>query len=235
MKGYHIAIILDGNRRFAKKQGLMPWKGHEKGVAKVKEFIDWCISLDDQNINIRELTLYSFSVENFNRAEKEKNRLFKLFKENIKELDKNSKLMEKGVKINFIGRLDMFPNEIVNEMQTMMEKTKQNNNYTINFAMAYGGRTEIIDATKKIAANVKNDKLNIKDIDEELFSRNLYLKDEPEIVIRPGGEKRISNFLIWQSAYSEWFFLDKLWPEITKEDLKKVIEEYKHRERRFGK
>ena len=129
----------------------------------------------------------------------------------------------------------MFPKDIQKEMYEVMEKTKENNNFKLNFAMAYGGRAEIVDATKKIIQKLRNKEINEEDIDENLINENLYLSSSPDILIRPGGEKRISDFLIWQSNYAELFFLDKLWPEFTKEDLENIMEEYKQRERRFGK
>jgi len=225
-----VAIVLDGNRRYGKKQGLKPWKGHKFGVDKVKDLLKWC-----QELGIKELTLYTFSIDNFNRSEQEKKVLFVLFKENIRKLKDDERLDKNGIKVRFIGRLQMFPEDIQKEMYEVMEKTKENNNFKLNFAMAYGGRAEIVDATKKIIKKIKNKEIDEEDIDEQLINENLYLSSSQDILIRPGGEKRISDFLIWQSNYAELFFLDKLWPEFTKEDLVQVIEEFKNRERRFGK
>ncbi|MCK5283352.1 MAG: di-trans,poly-cis-decaprenylcistransferase [Nanoarchaeota archaeon] len=229
-KRLHIGIILDGNRRYAKKKNIVPWKGHAYGADRAKDIINWCDTL-----NVRELTLYTFSVENFNRPEKEKKVLFKLFRSNFKKLEKDKRIDERKIGINFIGRLHMFPNEMVEDMHRLMERTKGNKNYIVNFAMAYGGRAEIVDAVKKIAKEVKNNKISVNEIDEELVTQNLYLADEPDFIIRPGGEKRISNFLIWQSHYSEWIFVDKLWPEFTKADIIDSIDEFKSRKRRFGR
>jgi len=225
-----IAIVLDGNRRYGKKLGLKPWMGHKFGVENVKNIIEWC-----QDLGIKELTLYSFSIDNFKRSEKEIKFLFNLFKRYIKELKNDKRVRDKGIRINYIGRLNMFPQEIQNEMYEVMEKTKKNNKFVVNFAMAYSGRAEITDALKKIIQKIKNKKIIEDDVDENLINDNLYLSSSPDILIRPGGEKRISDFLIWQSNYSELFFIKKLWPELTKEDLIKIIDEYKHRERRFGK
>jgi len=221
----HIAIILDGNRRYAKKQGLNPWRGHKFGVEKVKKILEW-----SQELGIKELTLYSFSIDNFKRSEKEKNFLFNLFKQYIKELKNDESLNKKGVRINYIGRLNMFPKDVQKEMYHIMKKTRKNKKFKVNFAMAYSGRAEITDALKKI---IKNKKL--KDINEKIISKNLYLDSNPDILIRPGGEKRISDFLLWQSAYTEFIFLDKLWPEFNKKDLIDCINEFKRRERRFGR
>lgn len=225
-----IAIILDGNRRYAIKKGIKPWQGHKFGAEKIKDILEWC-----RDLGIKELTLYSFSIDNFNRTEKEKKVLFSLFEENIKKLKNDERLDKNGVKVRFIGRLDMFPGNIQKEMREVMEKTENNNNFKLNFAMAYGGRAEIVDATKKIIQKLKNKEINEEDVNEKLINENLYLSSSPDILIRPGGEKRISDFLIWQSNYAELFFLDKLWPEFTKEDLANIIEEYKQRERRFGR
>ncbi len=228
-KSMHIGIILDGNRRYAKKKGLMQWQGHKEGANKVAELMDWV-----KELGINEITLYSFSVENFNRSEKEKDVLFKLFKESIKKLNKDKRI-DDDIRINFIGRLRMFPKDIVDDMKKIMERTKNNKGYTINFAMAYGGRQEIVDAAKKIASKVKSGGISEEDINEDTITDNLYLSSEPDMIIRPGGEKRVSNFLLWQSYYSEWHFTDKLWPEFTKEDLINAIEDYNSRERRLGK
>lgn len=229
-EGLHIGIILDGNRRFAKKSNIPMWKGHRYGARKIDELVDWSLELD-----IRELTLYSFSMENFRRVKKEKDVLFRIFRAYLKKLDRDERIEKQRIRINFIGRLEMFPKDIYEHMREIMERTMKNDNYTINFAMAYGGRAEIVDAAKKIADKVESGKIKIEEIDEELITSNLYLADEPDLIIRPGGEKRVSNFLIWQGYYSEWYFTDKLWPEFTKEDMIKAIDDYKVRERRFGK
>ena len=224
----HIAIILDGNRRYAKKLGLQPWKGHEFGVKKLNELLEWC-----RELGIRELTLYAFSTENFDRTKTEKDFLFNIFRQEFGNMGCRKDIFENKVRINVIGRLGMFPKSIRNSMLDIMEKTKKQNKFIVNFAMAYGGRQEIADAFKKIIKNSKN--LKPSQINENLITKNLYLKNEPDLVIRPGGEVRLSNFLIWQSTYSELFFIDKLWPEFTKNDLIKILNEFKKRERRFGK
>lgn len=226
----HIGIILDGNRRFSKRLMLKPYKGHEWGAKKVEKLFDWC-----KELGIKELTLYSFSVENFNRPKKEFDFLMKLFKKEFDRLKNDKRLDEDKVRINFIGRIWMFPKDLQETMNYLMEKTKNYDGYIVNFAMAYGGRAEVIDATKKIAEQVKKGEIDIENINEESFSRNLYMEDEPDLIIRTGGEKRTSNFLIWQSVYAEFIFLEKMWPEFEKEDLINCIDEYSKRERRFGK
>ena len=221
-----IAIILDGNRRFAKKLGLQPWKGHEYGLRKLEDLFRWCIEL-----GIKELTLYCFSTENFNRSKKEISYLFDLFWKEFEKMQQSNSIYKDKVKVKVIGRIYMFPEKLQKAVKDAMEKTKNNNSLVVNFALAYGGRQEIIDAFKKI---MENGKIKPNQINEALIMENLYLQCEPDMVIRPGGEVRTSNFLTWQSVYSELIFLDKLWPEFTKEDLIKCIYKFNKRERRFG-
>lgn len=226
----HIGLILDGNRRLAKRLMLKPYKGHELGAEKLKKVFDWC-----KELGVKEITLYCFSYENFNRPKTEFNYLMNLFRKEFENLKDDKKLHDDKVRINFIGRIFMFPKDIQDKMHYLMNMTKDYDNYVINFAMAYGGRQEIIDATKKIAEQIKKGKLDIDQINEELFANNLYMEDEPELIIRTGKEHRTSNFLNFQSAYSEWIFFEKMWPEFEKDDLIACIEEYKKRERRFGR
>jgi len=219
----HIAIILDGNRRFGRKKGKKQWEGHLEGAKKVEELINWCIEL-----GIKEVTLYSFSTENFKRPEKEVNFLFDQFRKHITKLMNDKRIEKEGICVRFIGRLSLFPDDLQEHMNELMEKTKENNKFKINFAMAYGARAEIVDAVNKILSK------GLENVDEGVFSEYLYLKDSPDLLIRPGGEKRLSNFLLWQLSYSELYFTEKLWPEFTKEDLVEAIEEFGERERRFG-
>lgn len=224
----HVGIILDGNRRFAKKLMIKPWKGHEYGAEKIEKLLEWC-----KNIGIEEITLYCFSIENFNRPKEEFNYLMNLFKEEFTKLKDDPRLNE--IKVNFIGRINMFPKDVLDSMNVLMKKTKNNKPYTLNFAMAYGGRAEVIDATIKIAEQVKSGKLDVNEINEEVFEKNLYTASEPDLIIRTSGEKRTSGFLIYQGAYAELIFVDKMWPEFDKEDFVNAIKEYSNRERRFGR
>jgi len=166
----HIGIILDGNRRFAKRLMLKPWKGHEWGAEKVKKLLEWV-----KELGIKELTLYAFSIENFNRPKDEFDFLMDLFRREFELLKDDAKVMEEKIRINIIGRIWMFPEDIREKMYYIMEKTKNNDKYIINIAMAYGGRAEIIDATKKIAEQVKAGRININDINEEVFKRTCIL------------------------------------------------------------
>ena len=227
----HIGIILDGNRRFAKRLMIKPWMGHGWGAKKIEKLIEWTIEY-----KIKELTLYTLSVQNFfSRPEDELNYLLDLFKKEFKNLVNDKRFDKHKIKINFIGRLTLFDKELQKLMEKIMEKTKGNNNITINFAMAYGGREEVIDAVKKITRQIKEGKLNINKINEDSFKDFLYLKDSPDLIIRTGGEKRTSNFLNYQAGYSEWIFLDILWPEFEKKDFVKCLNEFSSRKRRFGK
>jgi len=229
----HIGVILDGNRRFAKRLMVKPWQGHEWGAKKFREFLEWCF-----DAGVSEVTAYVFSIQNFNRPNEEFEYIMKVFKEEVADLlreENLKKLKNEGIRITFIGRTWMLPKELQELQQKVMKETAQNSKKQLNFAMAYGGREEIIDAVKKIAGNVKSGKLDIDKINEETFAKELNLASEPDVVIRTGGEKRTSNFLPWQSTYSEFIFIEKMWPEITKDDFLQCIQEYENRERRFGK
>ncbi|MFH1358429.1 MAG: polyprenyl diphosphate synthase [archaeon] len=222
----HVAIILDGNRRFAKRLMLEPWKGHEYGREKVEEVMDYA-----KDLGVNEMTFYALSVENIkSRPERELNFLYKVFREMFRDMDMD-KIQRNGIKMKFIGDLDLLPENIKELCHKLEEETKDNDNFFVNFCVAYGGKQELVQAVKKILKN----KVNVEDVSEDLIKDNLYLKSEPDMIIRTGGEKRSSNFLSWQSGYSEWFFLDKMWPEFEKQDLIDCIEEFKVRKRNFGK
>src|SRR3989344_7226934 len=226
----HIGLILDGNRRFAKRLMLKPYMGHEWGYKKIKDVLEWC-----KKYKIKELTLYVFSIENFDRPKEEFNFLMKLFEKAFIEAKSDKKIHEDKVRINFIGRINLFPKQVQKAMHELTDSTKSYNNFIVNFAMAYGGRAEIIDATKKIAQQVKEGKLNINEINEEVFKKNIYLESEPDLIIRT-SERRLSGFLLWQGSYAEiQFFPEVLWPEFSKENFIHCIKDYKNRERRFGK
>ena len=226
----HIAIIMDGNRRYAKKLHLPSGVGHEKGAEKLREVIDWCLEAE-----IKELTLYTFSMQNFNRDEKEVKGLFNLFKKHFDKLKDDKNLHKNKIRIKVVGRKYLFPENMQKSIQEIEEVTKKYDNLTINFAMAYGGREEILDAVRQIAEEVKYNDVEVKEIDEAIFAQKLYLNSDPEIVIRTGGDRRTSNFLPWQTIYSEWFFTESLWPELGKEEFFGILDIFSKRERRFGK
>ena len=225
----HLGIIMDGNRRFARRLTAKPWKGHEWGAKKLASVLEWCREYD-----IKELTVYTFSIQNFNRPKEEFDFLMAIFDRNFEELKKDKRIYEKRIRINVIGRLWMFPESIQKRMKEIMELTKEHDQYIINFAMDYGGREEVIDAAMKIARKAVSGEIKVDDINEEVFKNSLYIKSEPDLIIRTGGEKRSSNFLAFQSAYSEYIFIEKMWPEFEKEDFVACLEEYSQRKRRFG-
>ncbi len=226
----HIGIILDGNRRFAKKLMKQPWKGHEWGAQKVEKLFDWCTEL-----GVKELTLYAFSMQNFNRPKQEFDYLMQLFQKFFTKLENDGRLEKQNIRVNFIGRIHLFPQELYQKMLSVMKKTKDNKTYTVNFALAYGGQEEIVDAVKQIGRDLEAGKITADTINKEIIEKNLYISSQPDLIIRTGGEQRTSNFLVWQSWYSEWFFLEKTWPEFEREDLVTIITQFKGRERRFGK
>lgn len=229
----HVGIIMDGNRRFAKKLMLKPWKGHEWGANKVKDVLEWC-----KELKIHEVTLYAFSIENFSRPKEEFDYLMDLFAKEFNNLytpENVAKLNNDGVRINVIGRVWMFPKHVQDAIKHITEATKHNTKYIANFAMAYGGRAEIIDAAKKVAEAVKNGILTVDQINEDVFRKQLYTESEPDLIIRTSGEQRTSGFMLWQGSYAELYFAEKPWPELTKEDFLQAIDSYNKRERRYGK
>ena len=224
-KARHIAIILDGNRRYAKKLLQEPWKGHDSGAEKVERLLDW-----SKELQLAELTLYLFSLQNFNRDKKEVDYLMELFCKFFESEKIKNKINQHKIRINFIGRTRLLPPKVQEIISKLQEETKDHSAFVVNFALAYGGREEIVDGVNKILKEQK-----LKEVDEQTFSKYLQLESQPDLIIRTGGERRTSNFLIWQSWYSEWFFLEKYWPEFEKEDLVRVLEEFNQRERRYGR
>ena len=225
----HIAIIMDGNGRWAKSKGLMRVAGHRVGVQALKNTI---IALDELGIGY--LTVYAFSTENWKRSKDEVDALMELITEFInKEIDY---LDEKGVRVNPIGDISALTPKALESISYAKEKTKHNSHIVFNVALNYGGRQEIVRAAKAICEDVKRDALQIEDIDEALFSSYLYTagQPDPDLVIRSSGELRISNFLLWQIAYSEFWITNILWPDFKKEDLWQAVWEYQNRDRRYG-
>lgn len=226
----HIAIIMDGNGRWAKKRSLPRIVGHEYGVKTVREVTEAAAQL-----GIKYLTLYTFSTENWNRPALEVAGLMSLL---VRTLRKELKvLLEKDIKLKTIGDIDSLPKDVARELKEAIEATKNNTRMTLVLALNYSARWDILNAVKQVCNAHENSNLQIEEITEELFSSFLSTKDipNPELVIRTSGEQRISNFLLWELAYSEFFFTDVFWPEFTKEHLKLAIEEFAKRERRFGK
>ncbi|AIF69005.1 UDP-diphosphate synthase [Palaeococcus pacificus DY20341] len=228
----HVAIIMDGNRRWARKLEKPPWYGHLFGSQKLEEILDWCRELE-----IRTLTVYAFSTENFKRSEKEVNALMNLFEKKFRELIEDERVHRYGIRVNVLGRKELLPENVRKAAEDAERATKKYSNYYLNIALAYGGRSEIVDAIRKIVENLEQGEIRKEDINEELLKKYLYVPNmsDPDIVIRTGGEIRISNFLLYQIAYSELFFVDVYFPEFRKIDFLRIIREYQKRQRRFGR
>ena len=228
--GIRIGIIPDGNRRAAKRLMKRPWMGHKWGIEKLRELFKWSRELD-----IKEITVYAFSLKNFNRPKEEFDFLMNLFRKEFDHLKNDPEIYENKIKINFIGRINLFAQDIQEKMKELEERTKNHDKYIINFAMAYDGRAEVVDTIKKIATQVKEGKIKIEDIDEDLIKKNLYMDNDVDLIIRTSGEKRTSSFLPLQADYAELVFIENYWPDLTKEQFVEAINNFKSRERRFGK
>lgn len=225
----HIAIIMDGNRRWAKSKGLPVALGHKQGAETLEKIVRYA-----NKIGVKYLTVYAFSTENWKRAEEEVKSLMLLFQGYI---DKYSKIADtENIKIQFLGDMTAFSGKLQKGVQNCIEKTKNNTGVVFNIALNYGGRLEIVNAVKSIAQKVKLNEIKIEQIDENLISDNLYTKNmpDPDLLIRTSGEIRTSNFLPWQIVYSEFLFLDKYWPDFNERDLDNAIIEYNKRTRKFG-
>lgn len=226
----HIAVIMDGNGRWAVKRGLPRVAGHKKGAEVVVQIVKAA-----KEFGVKCLTLYAFSTENWKRSPEEVGALMQLLRQ---YLDKNFKELEQNdVKIRFIGERYMLDSDIVEKMERLEQRTAENKSLVLQIALSYGSRQEILTAAKKIAERVKSGDMELKDIDEQTFSDMLYTNGvpDPDLLIRTSGEQRVSNYLLWQIAYTELFFTKTLWPDFSKEELKSIIEDYQTRERRYGK
>jgi undecaprenyl diphosphate synthase len=226
----HIAIIMDGNGRWAKQKGFMRVFGHENGTKSVRTTVETCAKL-----GVKNLTLYAFSTENWNRPKLEVQTLMQLLVRSLK--DELKTLVSNNIKLNAVGNMSMLPDNIRKELTSVIEKTKDNTRMTLTLALSYGSREEIINVVKNISEKVKNNIISTEAIDESIINQHLYTHNLPDVdlVIRTSGEHRISNFLLWQIAYAEFYFTDVLWPDFNEEQLYKAIASYQKRERRFGK
>ena len=232
-KPHHIGLIVDGNRRFAKVHGYVDAnQGHSVGSDKLEDFLRWCRKLD-----IKIVTLYAFSTENFSRSEKEDDFLMQLILQKLKDFQIDPAIKNEGVKIQVIGRREDLAEEMIEEINKIEAMTSEHKNFQINIAISYGGRAEIVDGVKKIAKEVSGGTLSIDDITEELFTNYLYTKGipDPDLIIRTSGEERLSGFLSWQSAYSELYFTEVFWPAFRMIDFWRAIRVYQQRERRYGR
>lgn len=226
----HLAIIMDGNGRWAKQKGLMRAFGHENGTKSVRITVETCAKLGIEN-----LTLYAFSTENWNRPKLEVDTLMRLL---ISSLKKELETLKKNnIRLNCIGNITMLPDSAKKELLAVMEKTKNNTRMTLTLALSYGSREELLNAVKTICDKVKNNIISIDALDESIINQHLYTHNLPDVdlVIRTSGEHRISNFLLWQIAYAEFYFTNVLWPDFKEDDLYEAIISYQKRERRFGK
>ncbi len=229
----HVAVILDGNRRWAEKRSMARPLGHYFGAKTGVDFLEWCLE-----IGIKTVTIYVFSKENFQRPPDEVVTVFKIVEEQVDKLSQDPRLHHNKVRVKAIGRLSELPKTLQKSLNKIEQITQDYNNFFFNIAIAYGGRTEIIDATRKIAQDLLKGSVRLEQIDETLFTKYLYTSylpnPYPDLVIRSSGEERLSGFLLWQTAYSELFFLDVYWPDFRKIDLLRAIRTFQHRSRRFG-
>ena len=225
----HIAIIMDGNGRWARQRGFMRVRGHEEGVNSVREITTECARK-----HIGQLTLYAFSNENWKRSKTEVNFLMRMLKKFL--IAERKTIKDNDIILKTIGRTEALPDNVKKELSISIKESKNNKGMILCLALNYGGRTEIIDATKKLAADVKKGVRKLKDIDDDVFKEYLYTADmsDPDLLIRTGGEMRVSNFLLWEVSYTELWFTSVYWPEFKKKHLEEALKDYAKRERRFG-
>jgi len=233
MKPEHIAIVLDGNRRWAFEKALGPWFGHEKGAEKVEQLLDWCLKL-----KVKSITLYAFSTENFRRSKDEVEEIMRIAEEEFRKILTDERIHKSKVRVKVIGRINLLPEGLQQLITDVEEATQSYDEHFLNIAFAYGGRAEIVDAARKIAEKVQEGELNLEKVDEQMFEQYLYTshmpKQDPDLIIRTSGEERLSGFLLWQSAYSELCFLDVYWPDFRLIDLLRAVRTFQKRKRRFG-
>ncbi len=227
----HVAIITDGNRRFAISRGLSSNEGHVRGKEKLEDVLEWC-----REIGIKVVTVYGFSTENFSRNPEEVQFLFELITDSLYELIEDRRVKDNGIRVKVLGKIDALPKKLRDAIKKAEEETSSNNRFRLNLAIGYGGRTEIIDAVKRISEDVKSGRMESGDISEDTFRKYLYdgTIPDPDLVLRTSGEERVSNFLLWQSAYSELYFSDVNWPDLKKIDFLRAIHSYQSRKRRYG-
>ena len=233
-KPKHIGLILDGNRRWAREKSLPTKLGHYFGAENAKNLLEWCYKL-----GIESVTVFAFSTENFNRPKEEVDELFAIMEEKLRELLQDERIHKYRVRVKGIGKTDLLPQSIRSLLSDIERNTADYNQHFLNIALAYGGRSEIVDAVKKICEEVKAGRLDPSTISAETIERHLYTSHlphpDPDLIIRTSGEERLSGFLLWHSAYSELVFLDIFWPEFRKIDLMRAIRIYQQRDRRFGR
>ena len=225
----HIAIIMDGNRRWAREKGKETSEGHKAGAENLEKIAKYC-----NNIGVKYLTVYAFSTENWKRSKDEVSALMILLKNYLKKFSKNAN--KENIRIKVLGDIEVLDDGLKKSINEAIERTKNGTGLTLNIAFNYGGRAEIVNATRKIVEKVIKNELSVEEIDEDIISNNLYTENQPDpdLLIRPGGELRISNFLPWQLVYSEFYYTDKYWPDFGEEDLMEAIKTFNKRNRKFG-
>ena len=221
---HHLGVIIDGNRRWAREKGLPTLEGHKKGLDILKSLIGWA-----KKRGIKILTIYSFSIDNWNRSKTEVSYLMNLFRKTFEDSQKIAEM--ENVKIKVVGEKEMIPQDILEIIKKVEDDSKENKDMVVNIAFSYGGRKEIINSIKEII----NKKIPVNQITEKIVSDNLYIPENADLIIRTSNEKRLSGFLTWQSSYSEFYFLEKHWPDFSEEDLDNILLDYSNRQRRFGK
>jgi len=227
----HIGVIMDGNRRLARALAIRPWEGHELGSDTVEQLVDW-----GREVGVRTLTLYAFSTENFNRAPEEVDALMGLFARKLSALAGEDRIHGNKVRVRVLGRLEMLPPNVRASIDQVQDATAAYGDYHLNFCIAYGGRQEITDAVRALITKVQRGELSVDEIDEDVLGQHMYTGgDDPDLIIRTGGEARLSNFLLYQAAYSELFFTDVYFPAFRKLDFLRVIRAFQQRARRFGR
>jgi len=229
----HVGIILDGNRRYAKKHGMeVPWFGHQKGAAKVLEVLRilW-------EANVKLCTIYAFSIENFQRSKEEVNQIMALAKEKFREVVGNPDVHRHKVRISAIGRVDLLPKEVQDAIRAAEEDTKDYKDHILNIAIGYSGRAELVDAVRAIGEKIEAGQMSASEVTEDVIEENLYTSGipDPDLIIRTSGEERLSGFLLWQSAYSELYFAQIYWPAVRRIDIWRALRSYGMRSRRYGK
>ena len=227
---HHVGIIMDGNRRYGRETGILTVEAHQLGADKLEEILDWC-----DELSIKEITVYAFSTENFDRPFEEIEHLMQLFEEKFYSFSRDERVHRNKIKVKALGNLDLLPESVRNAIKTAEDATKTYDTFYLNICIAYGSRSEIIEAFKKVASKMMEGSISLEEVTEDTIKNHLYRAGpDPDLIIRTGGEVRLSNFLLFQAAYSELFFCDVYFPAFRKVDFLRIIREFQKRKRRFG-
>ena len=228
----HVGIILDGNRRFAQGEGMPTWAGHALGAEKLEEVLEWC-----RELGIKHVTVYAFSTENFNRPPEEVETLMDLFAEKFRKMANDKRVHRNKIRVRAIGDRSNLPKRVIEAINEAEEATKNYDRFFLNIAVGYGGRAELVNAVQRVCERIERGEMKPNEVDERVIASHLYTADtpDPDLIIRTSGEERLSDFLLWQSAYSELYFCEAYWPAFSKIDFLRAMRTYQSRERRFGK